>query len=506
MTTSRTRRAPLTSAFLLLAAAPFLNSSADAQVLLAEDFDGGGFPPAGWTVVDSIGNGSWRANSTFGVDNTTGGSGDCAAMNSFHYGSIPVDGELLTPPFDVPASGCLLEFKHFFWYWPQGGLEIGDVDIRTGSGPWSNLRRYMLGDFQGIERVDLGAFAGASGVQVRFRYYNAWYDWWWQIDDALIHVPEPRVPVWLEDFDGGTFPPSGWSVVDNTGKGGWKKSSDFPRGNMVGEGEAAALDSDYYGSVGIDGELISAPFDVPDHNAHLEFDHFFLARPGGGVEVCDVDLRVGGGSWTNLARFTTTVAGREVIDLTGYGGVTGVQIRFRYHNALGAWWWQVDDVGVFLREPGTRYCPGDGAGTPCPCGNDNDGGPGGCDWGDPAFPGGGLLSAIGSTSVASGDLRLVATDVESDFGLFFAGHHRVNGGDGFLLFDGLRCAGGGVVRLAPPTVATGNQLTLPAPLQQLDPAAAAGGTRRYQYWFRTPVGSCSLGANLTNGYEVLWTP
>ena len=99
---------------------------------------------------------------------------------------------------------------------------------------------------------------------------------------------------------------------------------------------------------------------------------------------------------------------------------------------------------------------------------------------------------------------LRATGVADNFGIFFGANNAVNGGSGNVLNDGLRCAGGGLVRLIPPTMATGNQLSLPAPLQLLDTGAASGVTRRYQYWFRTPLGPCGQQANLTNGYEIVW--
>jgi hypothetical protein len=153
--------------------------------------------------------------------------------------------------------------------------------------------------------------------------------------------------------------------------------------------------------------------------------------------------------------------------------------------------------------PGAAYCVGDGTGTGCPCGN-NSTGPGGCDWGNASFPEGGILDATGSNSIATNNAYLVATGVENNFGVFFGANDAVNGGMGNVFGDGLRCAGGGLIRLTSPTIAAGNQATLPQTISDLDGAAAPGVTRRYQYWFRTPNGPCGTIFNLSNGYEITW--
>ena len=155
---------------------------------------------------------------------------------------------------------------------------------------------------------------------------------------------------------------------------------------------------------------------------------------------------------------------------------------------------------------GTQYCPGDGIPphTPCPYINNNNGGPGGCSWGDPAFPGGGVLDATGSNVWGNSDTFLHATDVQNNFGIFFGGNNATNGGNGAPLNDGLRCAGGGVVRLTSPTNTVGNQQSTPAAIQTLDSGGGSGVTRRYQFWFRSPGGPGGTFANLTNGYEIVW--
>jgi len=174
------------------------------------------------------------------------------------------------------------------------------------------------------------------------------------------------------------------------------------------------------------------------------------------------------------------------------------------HDTAAASGFPILNGVVELESPGTPYCYGDGSAISCPCANNNDGAAGGCDWGNPAFPGGGVLYATGSASLSANDAYLVAARVESDFGIFFGAANRVNGGGGSLLQDGLRCAGGELVRLVPPTLASGNLATTPLPVQELDTGAAVGVTRRYQYWFRTPTGPCGQMANLTNGFEILW--
>ena len=163
---------------------------------------------------------------------------------------------------------------------------------------------------------------------------------------------------------------------------------------------------------------------------------------------------------------------------------------------------------VGLQGLGTQYCPGDGVAphSLCPCVNSNDGSMGGCDWGNATFPGGGVLSGSGAASMAANNAFLHATDIEDNFGIFFGANNQVNSGNGNPLNDGLRCAGGGLLRLVPPTMASGNQAVLPQSIQTLDTGAAAGVTRRYQYWFRTPGGPCGQMANLTNGLEVAWLP
>ncbi len=153
---------------------------------------------------------------------------------------------------------------------------------------------------------------------------------------------------------------------------------------------------------------------------------------------------------------------------------------------------------------GVAYCFGDGSGAACPCANAGGAGEG-CATSDGH---GALLSGSGTLSVAAADLVLEGVQlVAGQPGLYFQGNNAVAGGSGNTFGDGLRCAGGGVVRLQ---VRAANSSGVSA--TTIDLAAkggvSAGDIRRYQIWFRDPgAGSpCGNGFNLSNGLEVTWLP
>jgi hypothetical protein len=172
----------------------------------------------------------------------------------------------------------------------------------------------------------------------------------------------------------------------------------------------------------------------------------------------------------------------------------------------GIWDYSIEDpqpVG-----PGVSYCFGDTV-SGCPCGNANDGslesGQSGC--ANSVSLGGAALTASGSESISAADLVLNSIGLDpGQPGLYFQGDNRVGGGLGIYFGDGLRCAGSNVVRMQVVTADIfGDSST------SLDVASAggvsAGDVKRYQLWYRNPgVSSCLSGFNLTNGYEVAWTP
>ena len=147
---------------------------------------------------------------------------------------------------------------------------------------------------------------------------------------------------------------------------------------------------------------------------------------------------------------------------------------------------------------GTSYCSGSAA-VPCPCGNQ--GGPGeGC---ANSTGSGATVTASGATTVVPDLLQFSATGmIPGQAALLFAADNATGGGLGSPFGDGLRCAGGNVRRLGVRSPdATGSASWGPglAPLGLW----SAGDTRRFQTWYRNPVGGpCGTGFNLSNGIEI----
>jgi hypothetical protein len=152
-----------------------------------------------------------------------------------------------------------------------------------------------------------------------------------------------------------------------------------------------------------------------------------------------------------------------------------------------------------------RICFGDGSGTACPCGNASDPGDhAGC---LNSLGNGGVLDAGGQASVANDTLQLDAQDMPNSSALFFQGTARVQGGLGAVFGDGLRCAGGALVRLATKTNAAGRSQY---PENGDATIAVRGGctpgaVRVYQVWYRNAAAFCAAATfNLTNAVEVSW--
>jgi hypothetical protein len=105
-------------------------------------------------------------------------------------------------------------------------------------------------------------------------------------------------------------------------------------------------------------------------------------------------------------------------------------------------------------------------------------------------------------------LVLSASGLTVGPGLFFQGNNAVNSGAGNPFGDGLRCAGGNVVRLEVRFANAGNGFQAQSSISiSSKGGVSAGQTKRYQYWYRDSGSSpCGSLFNLSNGYELVWQP
>ena len=194
----------------------------------------------------------------------------------------------------------------------------------------------------------------------------------------------------------------------------------------------------------------------------------------------------GGSSYATLAV--------EAIDL--YPDVAGTPLVTEV-------WYDDFRLEPWLAPVGAGYCPGDGTGALCPCGNVGQAGEGCAN----TTGAGGLLTAGGSNQAANDTLVFTAAQLlPNQPALLFVADNQVAGGAGTPFGDGLRCAGGNLRRLGVKQPDAAGVATFGPGLQ------AAGGwtggdVRRFQAWYRDPGGSpCGTGFNLTNGHEIHFLP
>jgi hypothetical protein len=158
-------------------------------------------------------------------------------------------------------------------------------------------------------------------------------------------------------------------------------------------------------------------------------------------------------------------------------------------------------------EIGTRYCFGDGSGTACPCGNNSAvGADAGC---LNSLGSAGTLRATGCANIGNDTLVLTGAQMPTTGSvLYFQGTVQVGGGAGGVFGDGIRCAGGSVIRLGTKTNAGGtSQYPSGSQPVSVKGGCAAGDVRNYQAWYRNAGAFCTVSTfNLTNGVQIVWEP
>ena len=150
-------------------------------------------PPVGWSVVDNIGNGQvWKFTDPGGRGNLTAGQGNFATVDSDDYeGDGVQDTELRTPVMDFTGQPEVRVVYNSLYrtYLINDTTDIANVDVSLDSGgTWTTVYTHTA-EISEAERVNLDISALAANqptVQVRFHYFDAHYEWYWQVDDVLV--------------------------------------------------------------------------------------------------------------------------------------------------------------------------------------------------------------------------------------------------------------------------------------------------------------------------------
>ena len=158
--------------------------------------------PATWTIVDGGSGGGTAA--TWTTDNPGGRTfaspllAPVAIVDSDFAGAAATqDEQLLTPAMNLAtATTVTLQFDQYFNRYTSGFAEIADVDVRSTltAGAWVNVLRQQSASSPNPDHktIDLTAqAAGGLNVQVRFHYYNAKYEFFWEVDNVTVDTTAP---------------------------------------------------------------------------------------------------------------------------------------------------------------------------------------------------------------------------------------------------------------------------------------------------------------------------
>ena len=99
---------------------------------------------------------------------------------------------LVSPVVDLTSvTAPVIRFNQDLNY--LGG-EKADVDLSIdGGATWSNVLAQTT-DARGVKEIAIPQAAGKSAVQVRFHYFDASYEWWWEVDNVLVGSQITCVP------------------------------------------------------------------------------------------------------------------------------------------------------------------------------------------------------------------------------------------------------------------------------------------------------------------------
>lgn len=277
----------------------------NVETPLFEDFSAG--LPSDWSVVD-LGEGGGPAQ-TWVASNP--GSRPVALAEPFMiadsalHGDFFMDEELLSPVVDATGVTALaIEFRHDFSYVPDPPAEQADIDLRSSAtgNNWINIANFSATSDSGHVQIDITPWAG-TGLQLRWRYYNAQLDGWWAIDEVALVASTGFDCVTPGDTDADGVPDAddNCSVVKNAGQqdtdtDGVGNACDpdiapQPNDCMVNFADLQALKAAFFSSPGNAGWNADADFNSDEVINFLDLQvlkTLFFSAPGpsGVVNIC----------------------------------------------------------------------------------------------------------------------------------------------------------------------------------------------------------------------------
>jgi hypothetical protein len=194
--------------------------------------------PAGWSVVNNGGDCVWRFDNPNSRANNTGGSGNFAIADSDYCGSgSHMDTELRTPVINATGMAVVtLQFKYD--YYNLGDTGDVDVSVNGASGPWTHVWHKTASD-RGPKTatIDISSIAANQpNVMIRFHYYNAYWAWWWEVDDVKVTAacvaPASGGLIYGNVYDANTLAPLAGATVSNATTGGTAVTAATPDPNV----------------------------------------------------------------------------------------------------------------------------------------------------------------------------------------------------------------------------------------------------------------------------------
>jgi hypothetical protein len=291
---------------------------------------------------------------------------------------------------------------------------------------------------------------------------------------------------------------------DSLGRVMWGPNKTFTMQSGADDGFAGNnLMVDLDGDGWLDVMIADFDVDLPGCSRRCHIYHNPGGTPGSQIQLIQEMQNSGTSGWKGVvgmqASDLTGTYDFAVFDIDNDGDLDIVMGRC---NGTQVWMNQTHQPASV-----TEYCFGDGSATACPCGNasavgDNEG----C---LNSLGTGGKLVTGGIARITNDTFQVEGSRMPNSSTLYFQGTTQVAAGAGGVFGDGLRCAGGSVIRLGTQTNNGSGASSYPngSAAISIKGANTAGATRTYQCWYRNAAPFCNPETfNLTNAGSATWTP